>query len=584
MNEGGFLMRVVSLFSGIGAFEKALTNLGIEHDVIRFSEIDKYAITSYCAIHNVNKELNLGDITEIDPNSVPSCDLITHGSPCTDYSVAGKGEGGDEGSGTRSSLMWHTVDIVTHKKPRYVIWENVKGVLNKKHRHNFDKYLNDLESLGYNNYYEVLNSKNYGIPQNRERVYVVSIRKDIDDGSFTFPEPFDNGLRLKDLLEDEVEEKYYIDNEKTRKLLESLKGNELIPGGVNVSRKGEVFESNTEVASCLLARDYKGLGNQSMTAIAVPCITPDRVIKKQNGRRFKTDGEPMFTLTAQDRHGILQVGQLESSFEQSGRVYDPEGVAPTVMGNSHGRTTGGYNSPKIVESSPKRLRGLYDKEKSKHQAGSVWDKEEIAPTIDTCGGGQREPLIIEEGYVEKKYKEFIGKNGYIPEAFNPYNCQEVTDIAPTVTTQCGSTTSSSTILFKEENELKFVGGIGEKDWVGDGKDLSRNFPQGNRVYDSEGIACSQTSNGGGIGGSTGLYNIDFKIRKLTPKECWRLMAFSDEDYEEAKLALMEEHYNGRDRTNSQMYKMAGNSITVCVLEEIYKKLFKDLILQNGGDE
>lgn len=200
-------MKVLSLFTGIGAFEKALKNIGIDYELIGFSEIDKYAIKSYCAIHNVSEEKNLGDITKIDITKLPKdIDLITHGSPCQDFSVAGKQAGGDLGTGTRSSLMWNTINIVTYCKPKYVIWENVKNLLSKKHRHNFDSYLSIMESLGYNNYYDVLNAKDYGIPQNRERVYTVSIRKDIDNGKFLFPEKETLKLRLKDMLEDEVDE------------------------------------------------------------------------------------------------------------------------------------------------------------------------------------------------------------------------------------------------------------------------------------------------------------------------------------------------------------------------------------------
>ena len=176
-------MRYLSLFSGIGSPEQALKNLGIDFELVGFSEIDKYAIKSYCAIHGVSEELNLGDITKIDIESLPlNIDLVTHGSPCQDYSVAGANKGGDIGSGTRSSLMWNTVTICEHCKPKFVIWENVKNVLSKKHRHNFDKYLDEMDRIGYNNYFKILNAKNYGIPQNRERVFVVSIRKDIDKG------------------------------------------------------------------------------------------------------------------------------------------------------------------------------------------------------------------------------------------------------------------------------------------------------------------------------------------------------------------------------------------------------------------
>ena len=142
-------MKVLSLFSGIGAPEQALKNIGKEFELVGFSEIDKYAIKSYCAVHSVDENLNLGDITKIDIQNLPNdIDLITHGSPCQDFSVAGLNKGGDEGSKTRSSLMWNTVAIARYCKPKYVIWENVKNVLSKKHKHNYDKYLATMESLG----------------------------------------------------------------------------------------------------------------------------------------------------------------------------------------------------------------------------------------------------------------------------------------------------------------------------------------------------------------------------------------------------------------------------------------------------
>jgi DNA (cytosine-5)-methyltransferase 1 len=114
-------MKYLSLFSGIGAFEKALNNINIDYKLEGFSEIDKYAIKSYCTIHDVDESLNLGDITQIDIEKLPTdIDLITHGSPCQDFSVAGTNKGGDEGTNTRSSLMWNTVEIVKHCKPKYV--------------------------------------------------------------------------------------------------------------------------------------------------------------------------------------------------------------------------------------------------------------------------------------------------------------------------------------------------------------------------------------------------------------------------------------------------------------------------------
>ena len=202
---------VLSLFSGIGSLEMGLRNLKIDYELVGFSEIDSKAINSYCAIHNVDKKLNLGDITKIDIDELPlNIDLISHGSPCQDYSISGYKKGGDEGSGTRSSLMWNTVEIVNHCKPKYVIWENVKGVLQKSHIHNYEKYINRMDYAGYNNYTKLLNAKNFGLAQDRERIFVVSIRKDIDDYTFKFPEGCGSEVTLKDVLDREVDERFYI--------------------------------------------------------------------------------------------------------------------------------------------------------------------------------------------------------------------------------------------------------------------------------------------------------------------------------------------------------------------------------------
>lgn len=198
-------INILELFGGIGALTKAFKRLGIPHKVIDYVEIDKYAVASYNAINGTNFEPQ--DICKWDKDI--KVDLIMHGSPCQDFSLAGLQKSGDKGSGTRSSLMWETIRIVEKLKPKYVIWENVKNLLSKKHRHNFDAYLETMEQLGYANYYQVLNAKDCGIPQNRERVFTISIRKDINK-VFTFPQKKELKLKLKDMLETEVDEKYYI--------------------------------------------------------------------------------------------------------------------------------------------------------------------------------------------------------------------------------------------------------------------------------------------------------------------------------------------------------------------------------------
>jgi DNA (cytosine-5)-methyltransferase 1 len=206
-------MKVLSLFSGIGAFEKALTNLDIPYELTAFCEIDKYASKSYSAIHDVSESLNLGDITKVDEKQLPKdIDLITYGFPCQDISLAGKQKGlfNADGTQTRSGLFFEALRIIEETQPKVAIAENVKNLTSKKFALQFEIVLSSLEAAGYNNYWQVLNAKDYGVPQNRERVFIVSIRKDIDNGQFIFPAPIPLELKLKDILEETVEEKYYI--------------------------------------------------------------------------------------------------------------------------------------------------------------------------------------------------------------------------------------------------------------------------------------------------------------------------------------------------------------------------------------
>ena len=197
------MIKILELFGGIGACSKALEKLGIDYEIADYVEIDKYAVKSFNAIHNTNFEPQ--DITTWDKDI--EVDLIMHGSPCQDFSLAGKQAGGDKDSGTRSSLMYETIRIVEKLKPKYVIWENVKNLLSKKHIHKFNAYLETMEELGYTNYYQVLNAKDYGIPQNRERVFTVSI---LGNENYEFPPKQELKLKLKDMLEDKVDEKYYL--------------------------------------------------------------------------------------------------------------------------------------------------------------------------------------------------------------------------------------------------------------------------------------------------------------------------------------------------------------------------------------
>lgn len=198
-------IRVFEAFSGYGSQSIALRNIGVDYEVVAISEIDKYAIKAYEAIHG--KANNLGDICKIDIKDIPEHDLFTYSFPCQDISIAGRQMSLEEGSGTRSSLLWECKKIIEHCKPKYLLMENVKNIISKKHKPYFDKWLDYLESLGYVNYWKVLNAKDYGVPQNRERVFVVSILG--EHKPYKFPEGFELTKYTRDILEENVDERYY---------------------------------------------------------------------------------------------------------------------------------------------------------------------------------------------------------------------------------------------------------------------------------------------------------------------------------------------------------------------------------------
>lgn len=351
----------------------------------------------------------------------------------------------------------------------------MKNLLSAKHKHNFDKYIETMNTLGYNSYYEVLNAKDYGIPQNRERVYTISIRKDIDKGNFVFPQKEELKLRLKDMLEDEVDEKYYLDDERVKKIINSN----------FMQEKKRVQEK--DVCDTLLARDWK--------------------------------------------------------------------------------------DPKCI-----RIGGIFDTDKSKHQAGSVYDKEGLSPTLDVAQGGWRQPSILEDGFVERKYNNFIKEKGYVPEMFNPYNESEIKEIAPTQSTQCGSMTSSATVMVLgnympsnhdasrvvdsnglaptvKENHGTVTATITKPKLINNDKRLKQlventEFQEG-KVLNLD--TYNQTTNENISQCLTEPHHNTqrlfdgYRIRKLTPKECWRLMGFDDEDFEKAANV---------PTSNTQLYKQA----------------------------
>ena len=234
-------LRVFTAFSGYDFQCLALNRLGIDYDLVGWSEIDPAAIKAHNALFPQYEERNYGDISKIDWSQVPDFDLFTYSSPCTDFSNAGAQAGGEEGSGTRSSLLWECRKTILAKKPKYLLFENVKALVSDKFLYLFEKWCKELESYGYANYYQVLNSKDYGVPQSRERIFMVSILKTDDEPNpyYEFPRPVPLTKCVEDILEDNVPEKYYMKQEVTDRYIDIM--NQEYPDEV-----GENIELNDE--------------------------------------------------------------------------------------------------------------------------------------------------------------------------------------------------------------------------------------------------------------------------------------------------------------------------------------------------
>ena len=281
------MLKILELFGGIRACSKALERLGIDYECVDYVEIDKYAVKSANAIYGTNYKPQ--DITKWDKDV--EVDLIMHGSPCQDFSLAGLGAGGDEGSGTRSSLMYETIRIVEKLQPKYVVWENVKNLLSDKHKHNFDNYLNTLVKLGYNNYYKVLNSKDYGIPQNRKRVFTISIRNDIDNG-YKFPSPIELKYGIEKFLDKDIDKNLFkicpsmnkaVIDKKVKLINKNEICNCITTKKNRWNNEGFVLEENGEYRFFSNCERFKLMGFDEEDYLKASKVSPSLEIEKQAG-------------------------------------------------------------------------------------------------------------------------------------------------------------------------------------------------------------------------------------------------------------------------------------------------------------
>ena len=564
---------MIELFSGIGAQERSLRQLKIPYRIINTCDCDKDAVLSYAAMRfNIDEAMktyqfptqdkmieelqnkgfgydfmkskhtitsrtpinklkqyyiadklsnNLGDISKVD--RLPYADMVTYSFPCTDLSVAGKGEGmvnkcscgyswsidfSDDNeslicpscgakvqSSTRSGLLGQVQRLLAVSKkentlPKYLLLENVKNLVGKKFKPQFDAWIRWLDSIGYNTYYQVLNSKHYVVPQNRERIFAVSIRKDIDDGKFKFPEQIPLTTRLKDILEKNVDEKYYLSGDKVESILANFIARQNEASGMNLKDqartgvKGNGIESNNTpkiVEPFIVASRGRNPDNPSdrttgspteqrleantngttntITTVAKDNYAMEPIIYDDYNSRIPQDQDAITTLTTNCgasavRNGvkIIEPVVCEQRTDEGLRFFK-DNVVGTL------RTIDACGDKRVIEPddmNPVRIGNIYGEQFGTGYAGNVWDQDSVSPTIMTAQGGNRQPLVVD--------------------------------------------------------------------------------------------------------------NVKWRIRKLTPKECWRLMGFSDKDCDRASKYV----------SDSALYKQAGNSIvTSCLVAIFYSLLFKD---------
>lgn len=535
------------MFSGIGAFEAALRNIRADFELVNYCEIDKYASSSYSQIHHVSEDLNLHDVTAVDPSKIGPVDLITYGFPCQDISVVGHQRGFEcDGVRTRSGLFYEALRIIEGCRPVYAIAENVKALTSNKFKSEFAAVLGGLSAAGYNNYYKVLNAKDYGIPQNRERVFIVSIRKDCDAGCFSFPDKIPLMLRLKDFLEAEVPDKFYLSTEKADQLLASLNASYVSPAPTDKIIKAGMTPGyrrvNTVidpqgVSPTLAARDYK---DPLRVLVSGSCI--DDTQNFDDSPRVYEDTVP--TLRA-GRSGLMvledpterQIGNIVSTGNfknpQRGRIYDPLGIAPTLN-----TMTGGGLTPKILEPVCAASRG-----RNPNNPGDRTPGIDTVQRLEINGDGVCNTLttVQKDNYVLEPAISKVGnldghETGAVLSPDGLCKTLKATDYKNPVKTLVPA-------------DPLIVGSL-----------------QKNAAVKSDGVTPCLTASMGSGGGQTPVivpFAAPFLIRKLTPRECWRLMGFFDSDFDSVK-----------NISNAQLYKQAGNSICVPVLERIFIKLLE----------
>lgn len=604
-------LRLIELFAGIGSQTQALTNIGIAHKVVAISEIDKYAIQSYEAMHG--KANNLGDIRKIE--ELPGADLWTYSFPCQDISVAGKGAGIKEG--TRSGLLFEVERLlrVASEKgtlPKYLLLENVKNLVSKKFKADFDKWLDFLAELGYTNYWKVLNAKDYGIPQNRERVFCVSIRGEHEP--FVFPKPKELTIHLRDMIDETVDERFYLKESTIRSILRST-----------FNSRRDSIRPGDGLANTLLARDWRGpqcvqvgevVGGKwdKMHDISKRVYEPDGIAPTvhcqqggntelkiaedfvlgglQKHQTQRTDGisptlteamgkgggqTPIIIDTAEPKERLYKQAfetlkenecEVDDTIDAFNKKVNKSGVCPTLTTRPEGFKT-------AILPVVGAMRGRNPEDPSDRTAGVPTEQRLEINEKGFCNAlttVQKDNLVIEEDkqdYVSRRYNEFIEEKGYVPEMFVAYNKTEIKDVAPTLTGQCSSPSGSSAVLKLETPVKVNVATKQGYEEANPGDYVNITYPGSKTKRGRVGNEVAHTLT---CGDGNTVITENVRIRKLTPRECLRLMGWKDEQIDKIVAAKI---------SGTQQYRQAGNGIVVQVLESIFKALF--LAEENEND-
>ena len=629
----------------------------MSYKLINYCEIDEFASQSYCRIHNVKKSLNLGDITKVNTKNIQDFDMLVGGSPCQDFSASGKKAGAiwtckdcgfeynpltthfskrDECphchsknlERTRSSLIVEYLRILRDKKPKFCVYENVKNLIGKEFKPTFDLFIKELEEYGYNVYYKVLNAKFYGIPQNRERIILVAIRKDVDNGKFTYPEPFDNGIRLKDMLATNIDEHFYLSKEKTKELLENLTPNvkqKLYQSMTNINNisllksnnenlenidckncsfckmktnneinqvdivdnvKIRKYEVNIPVLKELLImkkNESKLSNNEIAKLLDINKTTVDHWFRKDNSFSIPTPDiwfklkDLLHIETNSFDKSITEFIEKPNDYDKSNRMYCVDGIAPTLTTQTKEKVV----YPCAMIACEPRTDGM------------VLFNDNVCGTLRTIRACGDKHII--EGGSNIELPICCASRGRNIE--NPTS--RISGLPTKQRIEINENGTSNTLTTVQKDNYVLEPCILKYERNAYGKEIRKDYEAG-FVNEKRSAMRDLTPRMDGVSNTLTTVQKDnyvfepdwFAIRRLIPLECFRLMGFSDKDFEKAKYYTKQEELEiknsgkkykteideeGNTRivllSDSQAYKQAGNSIVTNVLFEVYKKLY-----------